>query len=176
MVIPILTILFLVVKMKRLLVILLFCAFKANANPLYKLENEIYVCGFKTYHQKFMTLCIDTNQQYLVYRFGSENKVELEYPKDKTKSWELFVYSFYYRGGGKENAALDLNELTFKKGDYSYKVYQYWSAETEETECGIEVKNTRKNRISTIRCNPLEILGSLGSLRFSNKIIIGEDL
>ena len=67
---------------------------------------------------------------YIVYRFGTAENIELEYPDDLSHSYDLFTYSYYLRGGGQDNESLDLNHLTFETEDYTYTLSEEYSYES----------------------------------------------
>ncbi len=132
--------------MKYLLLILFISAASVNSQLLLKGETELF--RFKTKTGKTAIICTGENDSYILYRFGTNNKIELEYPASKNNdSWQLFTYSYYYRGGGKENAGLDLNYLTFENNGYVYKLYQEYSAEDNSETAGILV--TGANNVET---------------------------
>ena len=90
-------------KKTGLLLMLLFFTKNTFAQN-YILPNEKVVFSFITKNCKKMVLAKDKNNNYLIYRFGSTQKIELEYPKDKNMlSWSKFRFSFYLRGGGVQN-------------------------------------------------------------------------
>ncbi|MFT4601358.1 MAG: hypothetical protein ACI857_001538 [Arenicella sp.] len=112
----------------------------------YLLKNEKAIYSFETVSGKSLMIARDSSDSYLVYRFGTSSNIELEYPKNKRNSWQKFEYSYWFRGGGIENAGLDINFLYFDIGHYRYIVYDTYSAESEKNECGIKVinQNTEK--------------------------------
>ncbi|RRA96675.1 hypothetical protein [Paenimyroides viscosum] len=64
----------------------------------YQLKNEQLVYQLKMKNGKQLSVCIDKNENYIVYRYGSKNKIELEYPKEKNlSSFDMFEYSEYKR-------------------------------------------------------------------------------
>jgi hypothetical protein len=154
--------------MKYILLILFIFAASVNAQLLLKGETELL--RFKTKSGKTAIVCTGENESYIVYRFGTNSKVELEYPAAKDNdSWQLFTYSYYFRGGGKENAGLDLNYLTFENNGYTYKLYQEYSAEDNSENAGILV--TGANGVETdFKAVRNSVKGSLIDLRYNNKI------
>lgn len=69
---------------------------------------ETPVFSFKTNGGKVATLCRGPKGSYLVYRFGTAAKVELQYPdKLDASSWQKFTYWSYTRGGGAANSGVD---------------------------------------------------------------------
>lgn len=153
---------------KIVLILLLVTASTAFAQLVKKGETEIF--RFKTSSGKTAVICTGENDSYIVYRFGTNSKVELVYPAAMTNdSWSLFTYSYYYRGGGKENAGLDLNYLTFENNGYTYKLYQEYSAEDNSETAGIMV--TGANGVETdLKAVKNSVKGSLIDLRYNDNI------
>lgn len=90
-------------------------------------------------HLKILSICVSEEQpNYIIYRFGTKEKIELEFPDNKIDSWSKFTYSYYLRGGEKENAGLDLNYLSFSRNGFEYQVYQEYSAEDDATNVGVD--------------------------------------
>lgn len=106
------------------------------------LTNEVVVLSFKTKKKKQVFLCRDKDNRYLVYRFGSKSKVELQFPgKLDETSFQKFEYSSYFRGGGVENLAMNLDYLSFTNSGYRYVIYKTYASESvgNEDEVGIRV-------------------------------------
>ena len=120
---------------------------------------------------KVLSVCISKEEPtYIVYRFGTKDNIELEFPQDKKDSWNKFTYSYYLRGGGKQNIGLDLNHLSFQNGNYTYEVYEEYSAEQEMTSVGVKVtEKSTKKEFDIIGIDSSRI-GSLIGLRSNNKI------
>jgi len=136
-------------------------------------KNEKLLFSFKLKsNNKRLSICIPKNKQkYIVYRFGTPRKIELEYPNHKNAlSWKKFTYSFYFRGGGAGNAGLDLNYLSFKNGNYQYKIYQEYSATSKKTIVGVKIKILSNNKTITIRGDASSKKGSLIHLRWNGRI------
>ena len=107
----------------------------------YILSNEEVIFSFQTKNGKKMVLAKDKGNEYIIYRFGSLKKIELEYPSRKDRdSWNKFTYSYYFRGGGKLNSGLELQSIYFQNGNYDYMIYKDYSAEGESYETGVSVK------------------------------------
>ena len=68
-------------------------------------------------------LAKDKDNRYLIYRFGTKDKIEFEFPDKNESSWTKFKYSYYSRGGGKRNAAQDLIHISFINNGYKYFLY-----------------------------------------------------
>lgn len=118
------------------------------------LPNEVVVLSFKTNKKKQVFLCRDKDNKYLVYRFGSKSKVELQFPeKLNESSFQKFEHSSYFRGGGAENLAMNLDYLSFTNSGYRYVIYKTYASESEENEdeVGIRVihlKTQKETRIA----------------------------
>lgn len=153
-----------------------FNGIKENNTASYILSNESALLAFRTKNNKKLVIAKDTGNKYLTYRFGMPNKIELEYPKNKTNNWRQFKFSYYFRGGGVENEGVDFNYLYFKKGNYRYVVYQEYTARSEETKYGIKVINLKTKETTKIKAKPSTVEGSLGELRDNDKIKEGDKL
>jgi hypothetical protein len=155
--------------MKKLFVILIFViSVPAFAQLVKKGETEIF--RFKTNGGKTAVICNGENESYLVYRFGTNSNIELQYPAELNESsWQLFTYSYYFRGGGKENAGIDLNYLTFTNNGYTYKIYQEYSSEDNSENAGVLVTSMDIND-TDIKAVKNTIKGSLVDLRFIEKL------
>lgn len=119
-------------------------------------------------------MCVSYSEQgdYLVYRFGSRDKIELEFPKDKSQSWSKFTYSYYLRPGGAANEGLDLSYLLFENGGFEYRVYEEHSASDAATRVGIIVTDKATGRETDIEGESATVKGSLVDLRTNPKIMV----
>ena len=137
-------------------------------------NNEEVLFSFKLANSpKTLSVCLSKTQpDYIVYRFGTKDKVELEFPANKADSWSEFTYSYYLRGGGAGNEGMDLNYLWFENGGYEYKVYQEFTAEDNTTKVGIKITDKATNKATDIKGLSDSIEGSLINLRENKKIKI----
>jgi hypothetical protein len=104
------------------------------------LEGELVVFSFGTADGKVLSLCVGEGEEYIVYRFGTQDEVELQYPADPgPDSWDHFHYSFYFRGGGPENEGMDLQYLGFENRDVTYTVYDEYYSPDETISVGVRV-------------------------------------
>lgn len=134
-------------------------------------KGEKVVFGFKLKKSnKRVSICTSEEKDYIVYRFGTKDRVELEFPKEKENSWDKFAYSYYLRGGGKENIGLDLNHIIFENGDFSYDIYQDYSAEDGVTSVGIIVKNTKSKEETRIDGSFESLIGTLIDFRRDSRV------
>jgi len=101
-------------------------------------DNEKVLFSFKTNKGKIMNIILDKDEKYMAYRFGTEKKVELQFPEKLVNTFEQFTYSYYFRGGGAMNMGLDLNYLSFNGETHQFVVYDEWSAGENEDEEGAQ--------------------------------------
>lgn len=108
-------------------------------------ENENIVFSFDTKARKNLSICKHNNNNYLVYRYGTIGKIEMQYPSvlDKT-SWNAFTFSGMRRAGGKANAGFGDYDLSFSVNKFNYIVFQTWSDEDGAYAIGVVVRNERK--------------------------------
>ncbi len=65
---------------------------QANAANLCKPAEDI-VFAFTTTAKKILSVCRGPKERYLVYRFGTPSRIELQFPKQlDASSWEKFVF------------------------------------------------------------------------------------
>ena len=108
---------------------------------------ETTVFAFQTKTGKTAALCRGPKGAYLVYRFGTAAKVELQYPaKLDAGSWQKFTYWSYTRGGGASNEGVESAQLRFENGGVEYTLTDatraYYTKQHEEDyrrEVGIDV-------------------------------------
>lgn len=134
--------------------------------------NEEVLFSFKlTDSPKTLSVCVSKTQpDYIIYRFGTKDKIELEFPENKTDSWSKFTYSYYLRGGGTGNEGMDLNYLSFENNEYIYKIYQEFTTEDNKTNVGIKITNKATKKETDIKGLSESIEGSLINLRENEKI------
>jgi hypothetical protein len=133
-------------------------------------DKETLLYSFKMKSGKQVVLCSGPENSYMVYRFGTNKNIELEYPSalDNT-SWQKFTYSFYLRGGGKENEGQDLNYISFENAGYRYKIFSEYYAHGNITETGIMISGPDGSETS-INAIKSTIKGSLVDFRDNEKI------
>ncbi len=137
----------------------------------YLLPNEEIIYSFETKNGKKMTLVKDKKDGYIQYRFGNKNKIEMEFPAERTKdSWKKFTYNSYMRGGGKQNAGMEVHYLSFKNNGYQYQLYKSYYAEDASYSTGVTVTDT-KGKETDITGIYKSIKGNLSSLNDSDLIV-----
>lgn len=148
--------------------------FDKSTEISYQLKNEKLVYQLKMKNGKQLSVCIDKDEKYIVYRYGSKNKIELEYPKEKDfSSFKKFEYSEYKRGGGIQNAAMELKYLAFTNNGIKYVVYDTYFAEINKSNAGIKVIEFQ-NKITDLKGLKKSAKGNLSNLK--DKAKEGEEL
>ncbi len=136
----------------------------------YLLPNEEVVYSFETKNGKKMSLVKDKTNQYIQYRFGTKNKVEMEFPAERTKeSWKKFHYNSYCRGGGIQNAGMEIDNLSFNNNGYEYLLFRTYHAEGEVYTAGIIIKD-KKGKETRIKGNYKTLEGCICNLQDTGMI------
>lgn len=151
--------------------------FRNIDNPNYQHQNEELIYYFETNNKKMLSVCMDINEKYIVYRFGTADKVEMEFPDVKdNSSFSKFAYSGYVRHGGEENEGMRLDFLTFYVKNYKYIIYDTYYAVGDQSDMGIKVINTTTNKTTDIKANPQTQKGLLSVLQHNEKVKKSEAL
>lgn len=137
-------------------------------------DNEEVLFSFKIENSsKTLSICLSKIQlDYIVYRFGTKDKIELEFPENLTDSWNKFNYSYYLRGGGAGNEGMDMNYLTFENGGFEYQIYQEYTAIDKLTQVGVKITDKSTKKETDIKGLSNTIKGGLIELRDNTKIKI----
>ncbi|MCD6063566.1 MAG: hypothetical protein K0R82_1477 [Flavipsychrobacter sp.] len=160
-----------------LISILSLFGFVAHAQDIYLLPNEEVIYSFETTNGKKVMVARETQNAYLVYRFGSKHKLEFEYPTKDRNSWKKFSYSFLLRGGGIKNEGMDLNYLYFDNNGFRYVIYQTYYARGEERFAGVKVINLEEEGSVDVKAKYSTVEGSLGGFFRGEKLVRdGEEL
>jgi hypothetical protein len=137
-------------------------------------KNETMVFSFLTKSRKTVSICVADGESYIVYRLGTKNKIELEFPGTKSDSWSKFRYSYYMRGGAAGNDGMDINYLRFEDKGLYFSVYEEYSAVDNKKACGIKTINESSGRETDTAGIPDSIRGSLTTLRNYQNIQVEE--
>jgi len=91
-----------------------------------KNERVIFSCPIKR-PAKIVSLCaskdLTSDRGYLQYRFGLPEKIELEFPQERTGTQQKFQYSHYFR------AQVDMTEIGFSINGYQYQITDDYNGE-----------------------------------------------
>ena len=125
------------------------------------------ILSFETQEHKRCVVAKDKDDRYIVYRFGTESKIELEYPPMNPASWQKMKYYRYMRPG------FELNYLNFVRGNYRYVLYETYSDEAEEGdewEVGVKVLDLNDKFLSRQSAKVSTQTGSLIDLQWNELI------
>jgi hypothetical protein len=99
------------------------------------------VFAFQLTKQKWVSVCQEKQELYIVYSFGTSNKIELQYPEVlDTSSWSKFSLKACSRGSSKQNAAMYFAFLHFINHGVSYEVYDQRDSGDDLREIGINIR------------------------------------
>ena len=116
-----------------------------------KNEHIVFSCVLKR-TAKWVALCssqdLDKEHGYLQYRFGLPGKIELEFPKGRQSTQQVFRYSHYFR------FQVDLTEVNFANEGYQYSVFDNYNGEEKPSisEQGVKITPPGKGREVTYVC------------------------
>ena len=158
-----------------LFLVLLGSAMNVNGQA-FTLPDEELKFSFTTQNGKKVTVNKGKENNYLIYRFSSKDKIEFAFPDTSKNSWKAFKYSFYLRGGGPQNEGMDLNYLYFTNNGFRYVVYDTYYAVGNKQEIGIKIINLTTNKTTNIKGDRKTRKGTLTGFRDNNLVEIGEEL
>ncbi len=141
----------------------------------YILPNEEPIYSFETVTGKMVVLAKDKANGYIIYRFGTKDKIEFEYPEMGKSSWSKFKYSFYLRGGGTDNSGMDLNYVSFINDNFKYVIYDTYYSLSEKQNVGIKVINLKSGKMIEIKGVKKTQKGNLTDFRENKLLEIGEE-
>lgn len=154
--------------------LLFLCSVSCYAQQ-YVLPNESVVLSFQTTNHKKVVLAKDVANKYLVYRFGTSDKVEMEYPEKTKASFTKFKYSYYLRGGGVANEGMDLDYLYFYNNRFRYLIYKTYYARDAEYDTGVKVTDTISKKTVDIKGIYKTKKGTLSNFRDNGLVEIVDD-
>jgi hypothetical protein len=137
--------------------ILLFLLFSSSISAQKRIDygllqkpGEEVIFGFSLKNSnKIVLVCCQKDDKYIVYRFGTKDKVELQYPSVlNAASWKAFRYSGYSRSGI-DNSPMEMHSLTFTNSHINYKIYEDWEGDHHGSDAGIVVTvNGKKTKLT----------------------------
>ncbi|MCX6550870.1 MAG: hypothetical protein NTY02_07675 [Acidobacteria bacterium] len=126
---------------------------------------EDLVFGFRTVTGLLASVCRARSDEYLVYRSQAPRGVVEQFPARLEGSWGQFELSSYFRGGGVQNAGLDLTGLRFNGPHGDVEVFQDWSAASNKWLVGLTLTDRGTGKPVTLDADPSTQLGALSRLR-----------
>lgn len=159
----------------KILLLILSGCFRFNADAQINKQlckpNEEIIFSFQISNKKWVSVCKEKREKYIVYRFGNQNKIELQYPANPdSASWQLFTFKGYSRGGGTQNAAMNIAFLNFSNKDSDYEVFEIWNSEDDKEKCGVTISTGTSNKTVALQGILESRKGYLLSLSDSDKI------
>lgn len=127
-------------------------------NPYLAKRNENVVLSFKTKSNKTASICEQKEGKYLVYRYGTKDKIELEYPTLTDNSWSKFVYASHFKDKKSKN---DIQVLRFENKGYRYEIYYYYDTGLGEEKQGVLVTNLSTDKSTDLKGNNTNAIGNL---------------
>jgi hypothetical protein len=142
----------------------------------YLKPNEQIILSFQTTNNKQVFLVKDKANKYIYYRFGTKDRIEMQFPSTEKDSWSKFKYSYYFRGGGISNEGMDLNYVYFSNNGYQYVIYYTYFSREEKASIGIKVTDLKTKKETNIKGNFATRKGTLADFRDNKLLEIGEEL
>ena len=161
---------------KHLIFIGLLTITTAGFGQGFTLQNEEVIFSFDTRDGKKVTLNKDKANHYIIYRFGTKDTIEFEFPDTSNNSWANFEYSFWLRGGGRQNEGLDLNYIYFTDKNFKYIIYDTYFAAGKKRNIGIKILDLETNKTINLRGDIKTRKGTLIDFRDNKLLEIGEEL
>lgn len=141
--------------------LLSFVLFSETYQKDLSLKSETVLISLLLEDSNIMSVCIGSENEYIVFRMGKPDNIELIYPENKSNSWQIFSYEYYFRGGGPDNEGVDLNYLLFSTDESSFEIFEEYTSDSESA--GIKI--TKQKAEETILKGEI-LKGSLIPLRF----------
>ncbi|HAH54476.1 MAG TPA: hypothetical protein DCM02_04115 [Flavobacterium sp.] len=105
----------------------------------YLLKNEEIIFSFETRSKKKIMLAKDKDENYIICRYGTLDKIEIEFPEKTQESWGKFSYSYSEINGNIENA------LIFRNKDFEYAIYDcFYIEKRNKFSIGMRIINKNK--------------------------------
>jgi len=109
-------------------------------------KNERLVFAFQLQNKKWVSVCKEEKEKYLVCRVGTVDKIDFQYPSVlDSSSWKKFSFNSYTREFGKKDVAMHFSYLDFNYNNSKYEVYETLDAEARQEHCGIKIIKTKSN-------------------------------
>lgn len=147
--------------------VLISCQFvfaQKKSNPKkVSMQHEETIFSFVTSENKMVVIAFEKQQNYVVFRYGTNEKVEIEIRESKTTAEKKFKYSFFRRGTPKHTNYLDLNYLNVNVGAIQYVIFEDYIALGVEPEIGIIITDANIGDRKEIKG---DITTKKGSLNF----------
>src|SRR5260221_234178 len=95
----------------------IFAQKKVDYGVLLKADEKVLYSFVIKSSSKIALVCTQKDNKYIVYRFGTKDKAELQYPTLlNAASWKSFRYDGYSRTGV-NNSPTEIHSLSFKNNN-----------------------------------------------------------
>jgi hypothetical protein len=135
----------------------------ANEEDFIKI-NEKLVMEFNTLSGKRLVISADKDGKYIVYRFGSQNHVELQFPNDLNHSYAAFKLSTETQGKKVPSSGFSYTQIHFSNGGFTYNIFNQFEENGNITKSGLIVEDLKTGKKSLIRADMNSLKGSLDNL------------
>jgi hypothetical protein len=162
--------------MRKVLLIFLFFTSTLFFGQKRSSENEEHIYSFKTTRGKTLSLSKSTIDSAIIYRYGTDSKIEMEQRSSDADTSRKMRYSYYLRGGGIQNEGMDLDYLYFTKDNFQYIVYNTYFARGSKVKTGIRIIDLNTKKSTLIPADRKTIKGSLSDFRDNRLLEIGDEI
>ena len=152
-----------------------FVLILATGSAVAQIVNEVNLYSFQTVLNTKMALSLDTIDNTMYYRYDHKGANELEVMDNLNDSTAVFTYSNYLRGGGIENAGLDLNYIRFEHNGHRYEIFDEYAAEGDTQAIGIRMINEETGAEEEIAGITASVSGSILVFRFGGIIPVMDE-
>ncbi len=143
---------------------ILLATFRLQAQQ-YVRSNERAITSFYTKQHKRAVIAVDTADKYIVYRYGTSKKIELEYPGRDTASWRKMQFYWYRHPSSGENNGFDMYNISFVRDTFRYVVFLTNAGDEGGEHLGIIILNLKGKILAEIPGDLRTLKGHLMALR-----------
>jgi len=136
---------------------------RANEHDFIR-ANEKLVMEFNTLSGKRLVISADRDGKYIVYRFGSQNHVELQFPNDLNHSYAVFKLSTETRGRKAPPSGFTYTQIHFSNGDFTYNIFNQFEENGNIAKSGLIIEDLKSGIKSLIRADMNSLKGSIDNL------------
>jgi len=156
-----------------MVILLLSFSLTTSAQNL-MLENEISIFNFKTKKGKIVSLSKDKNDEYIIYRYGTEQNIELEFPEKNNESWTKFKFNSLSKHGGKENSGMEICNVMFENENSQYIISTSRYGDDDSAKPGLYVINLNSKKVIKISGVNDSQEGYLCNFKYNNLLTFGD--
>ena len=113
----------------------------------YLLKNERNLYSFKCLDRNVVSLAIDSNNEYLVYRLVSNDTIRMEYPKNKKSCWKKMKFSNLESSDQIFKGAKNLSYISFWDKGRKYIIFRAYSSTDNTFRLDVKVVDLKLGKI-----------------------------